>query len=70
MTQTEYAAIERKKPAPQQLEQSNNGTSAAPAQAREADVIYMRPQIIGPGANPSGEIVIDNRTDYAELKYR
>ncbi|XP_072122194.1 cell adhesion molecule CEACAM5-like isoform X2 [Mobula birostris] len=49
---------------------SSNGTNAAPAQAKDGYVIYTRPNIINAGAKPTNEPVIDNRTDYAEVKYR
>ncbi|XP_072122197.1 cell adhesion molecule CEACAM5-like isoform X5 [Mobula birostris] len=68
--QTEYAEIERKIPSQPKPTPSSNGTNAAPAQAKDGYVIYTRPNIINAGAKPTNEPVIDNRTDYAEVKYR
>ncbi|XP_062912736.1 carcinoembryonic antigen-related cell adhesion molecule 6-like isoform X5 [Mobula hypostoma] len=69
-SQTEYAEIERKIPSQPKPTPSSNGTNAAPAQAKDGYVIYTRPNIINAGAKPTSEPMIDNRTDYAEVKYR
>ncbi|XP_072910645.1 cell adhesion molecule CEACAM5 isoform X1 [Hemitrygon akajei] len=69
-SQTEYAEIERKKPSQPKPAPSSNGANAAPAQAKDEDVIYTRPNIINPGTKPTSEALVDNKTDYAEVKYR
>ncbi|XP_069798522.1 uncharacterized protein [Narcine bancroftii] len=69
-SQTDYAAVERKPPQQPRLEASSNGTKAASSQAKDGDIIYTSPTIVNQRPHPSKETVIDNKTDYAELKYK
>ncbi|XP_067831361.1 carcinoembryonic antigen-related cell adhesion molecule 5-like isoform X2 [Heptranchias perlo] len=68
--QTEYATVERKQPNIQTPVPSSNGTSSDATKPRDPDVVYAQPSILQQGAKSPNATTVDNKTDYAELKFR
>uniref|UniRef100_UPI00398E3719 cell adhesion molecule CEACAM5-like isoform X5 n=1 Tax=Pristiophorus japonicus TaxID=55135 RepID=UPI00398E3719 len=68
--QTEYATVERKQPCIQKPGPSSNGTSTESTQPSDPDVVYARPNILQQDAKAPNAAAVDNKTDYAELKFK
>ncbi|XP_042201651.1 carcinoembryonic antigen-related cell adhesion molecule 5-like [Callorhinchus milii] len=68
-SQTEYATVQRKEQNLQSPHQSNSGANTATAN-RDNEIVYAQPHLLQGGATAPKAAINDNKTDYAELKFK